>query len=63
MVTTRRNVPKTRGLVVSVQLQGLMDIAPLERRKHKIKEGKGKSRKEATDEEEDAYKENGWKRG
>jgi len=41
MVTTRRNVPKTRGLVVSVQLQGLMDIAPLERRKHGNKEGKG----------------------
>ena len=42
MVTTRRNVPKTRGLVVSVQLQGLMDIAPLERRKHGNKEGKEK---------------------
>ena len=41
MVTTRRNVPKTRGPVVSVQLQGLMDIAPLERRKHGNKEGKG----------------------
>ena len=41
MVTTRRNVPKTKGLVVSVQLQGLMDIAPLERKKHGIKEGKG----------------------
>ena len=42
MVTTRRNVPKTKGLVISVQLQGLMDIAPLESRKHGNKEGKRK---------------------
>ena len=41
MVTTRRNLPKRKGLVVSVQLQELMDIAPLERKKHGNKEGKG----------------------